>query len=260
MALIPWSRHAPPMEVFGRPPRWRKMHSRHAMARLRRTRELVQLTAALVIAVTVGVLVWTEADLVRAQYRSLDEAGLAMAAASQIQALLGPASRPQPAEPPLAAPVYDMVAAGAASGVGASSQQATGAVTQAPAAGPVVASNLADASAANASPEGAGSEVASFAADTALNSAQPAAAAAVEPPAAATAVPAGIATTASARPVLVQPTVAPATTTYVVASGDSLFSLAVHFHTTVDEIVKLNKLTDPNTLAVGQKLLIPRPR
>ena len=44
---------------------------------------------------------------------------------------------------------------------------------------------------------------------------------------------------------------------YVVAAGDTLFSIATKFNTTAAEIAKLNGLADPNTLALGQKLKIP---
>ncbi len=44
--------------------------------------------------------------------------------------------------------------------------------------------------------------------------------------------------------------------TYVVQAGDSLWSIAKKFNTTVDELKKLNNLTS-NTLKIGQKLKIP---
>jgi LysM repeat protein len=46
-------------------------------------------------------------------------------------------------------------------------------------------------------------------------------------------------------------------TTYTVQAGDSLFSLAQRFNTTIDAIVEANNLTNPNSLAVGQQLIIP---
>ena len=45
-------------------------------------------------------------------------------------------------------------------------------------------------------------------------------------------------------------------TTYTVVSGDTLYSIASRFNTTVSEIKQLNNLTN-NTLSIGQKLLIP---
>ena len=45
---------------------------------------------------------------------------------------------------------------------------------------------------------------------------------------------------------------------YVVKSGDSLYSIARNYNTTVDEIKKLNNLTT-NTLSVGQLLKLPSP-
>ena len=46
---------------------------------------------------------------------------------------------------------------------------------------------------------------------------------------------------------------------YTVQQGDSLSSIAQQFGTTADEIARINGLTDPNTLNVGQKLQVPRP-
>ena len=45
-------------------------------------------------------------------------------------------------------------------------------------------------------------------------------------------------------------------TTYTVSSGDSLYSIARRFNTTVDDIKKLNNLTS-NNLSIGQVLKIP---
>lgn len=44
--------------------------------------------------------------------------------------------------------------------------------------------------------------------------------------------------------------------TYTVKKGDSLYSIARVYDTTVDAIIKLNKLTS-NLLSIGQQLLIP---
>jgi LysM repeat protein len=48
-----------------------------------------------------------------------------------------------------------------------------------------------------------------------------------------------------------------ATRTYTIQSGDTLYAVAGKFGTTVDAIVKLNGLTDPDVLTVGQVLKIP---
>jgi LysM repeat protein len=47
------------------------------------------------------------------------------------------------------------------------------------------------------------------------------------------------------------------TTTYVVASGDSLSVIAKRFNVTQSEVMALNKITDPKKLRVGQRLLLP---
>ena len=48
----------------------------------------------------------------------------------------------------------------------------------------------------------------------------------------------------------------PTNNTYTVKSGDSLYSIARNFNTSVDQIKSLNNLTS-NNLSIGQKLLIP---
>ncbi len=55
------------------------------------------------------------------------------------------------------------------------------------------------------------------------------------------------------------PTITPPTgeTTYTVKSGDSLYSIARQFNTTVDELRRLNNLTT-STLRIGQILTIPK--
>ena len=47
-----------------------------------------------------------------------------------------------------------------------------------------------------------------------------------------------------------------ANTTYVVVSGDTLSKIAAAYNTTVDKLVQLNKIPDPNYIVVGQKLII----
>lgn len=44
-------------------------------------------------------------------------------------------------------------------------------------------------------------------------------------------------------------------TTYVVKSGDTLYSIAREFNTTVDKIKALNNLTN-NNLSIGQILIV----
>jgi murein DD-endopeptidase MepM/ murein hydrolase activator NlpD len=49
------------------------------------------------------------------------------------------------------------------------------------------------------------------------------------------------------------------TTTYVVQRGDTLFSIARRFGTTVPELVQLNGIQNPNLIRVGQRLIVPVP-
>lgn len=47
---------------------------------------------------------------------------------------------------------------------------------------------------------------------------------------------------------------------YCIESGDTLFGLAVRFHTTVDAILEANpQITDPNFIRAGENLTIPQP-
>jgi LysM repeat protein len=52
-------------------------------------------------------------------------------------------------------------------------------------------------------------------------------------------------------------TPAPAARTYTVQPGDTLAKIAVRFGVTVQDLVKANDLTNPDTIRVGQVLRIP---
>ncbi|MGA4555828.1 LysM peptidoglycan-binding domain-containing protein [Uniformispora flossi] len=45
-------------------------------------------------------------------------------------------------------------------------------------------------------------------------------------------------------------------TRYTVKSGDTLFAIAGRFGTTVEELVKWNKIPDPDLINVGQVLIV----
>jgi LysM repeat protein len=45
---------------------------------------------------------------------------------------------------------------------------------------------------------------------------------------------------------------------YIVVAGDTLYSIAQHFTTTVEAIQRANGITNPALIHVGQKLLIPQ--
>jgi LysM repeat protein len=62
---------------------------------------------------------------------------------------------------------------------------------------------------------------------------------------------------AAAPTEIVAPTDAGGMTEYVVRPGDTLFNLAGRFGVTVSQIVQANNLANPNSLSIGQRLLIP---
>lgn len=46
---------------------------------------------------------------------------------------------------------------------------------------------------------------------------------------------------------------------YTIVAGDTLLAIAVSFDVTLDEILDLNPGLDPDTLQIGQIILVPRP-
>lgn len=53
------------------------------------------------------------------------------------------------------------------------------------------------------------------------------------------------------------PTAAPPQRIHIVSEGDTLLYIAAKYKTTVEAIVRANKLDDPHSLSIGQKLIIP---
>ena len=49
----------------------------------------------------------------------------------------------------------------------------------------------------------------------------------------------------------------PTGTIYIVQPGDSLYSIAARFSISLDDLLAVNGIVDPNTLAAGQQLIIP---
>lgn len=45
---------------------------------------------------------------------------------------------------------------------------------------------------------------------------------------------------------------------YIVKAGDTLWSIAKRYKTSVDKIIKTNNIMDPDKLEIGQKILIIR--
>lgn len=65
------------------------------------------------------------------------------------------------------------------------------------------------------------------------------------------------AATASVGP---SPSPSPEGETYTVESGDTLSEIARRFDTTVEEIMEVNDLDDPDVLSIGDELIIPPDR
>lgn len=65
--------------------------------------------------------------------------------------------------------------------------------------------------------------------------------------------------TVTATPATPAVTPAPSTRTHTVLPGQTLATIAEEYSTTVEAIVELNKLANPNVIEVGQELLIPPP-
>jgi LysM repeat protein len=63
--------------------------------------------------------------------------------------------------------------------------------------------------------------------------------------------------TTVAAPASPSPSPSPAAETYTVKSGDTLSDIARRFDTTVEAIVELNELDDPDVLNIGDELIIP---
>ena len=45
---------------------------------------------------------------------------------------------------------------------------------------------------------------------------------------------------------------------YIVKEGDTLWKIAKRYKTTMEDIISVNNLENPNNLSIGQKLFIPR--
>jgi len=44
---------------------------------------------------------------------------------------------------------------------------------------------------------------------------------------------------------------------YIVQEGDTLYDIALRYGVEMDDIIEANGITDPNTLRIGQELIIP---
>lgn len=96
----------------------------------------------------------------------------------------------------------------------------------------------------NARPsEPAATEIPAVVVDPATGEAAPAPAPAAEAPAA----PAG-----ETAPITLE------TQTYIIEGGDSFFSIATKFNTTIDELQRLNPSVNPQNLSPGTELVVPK--
>lgn len=46
---------------------------------------------------------------------------------------------------------------------------------------------------------------------------------------------------------------------YIVQTGDTLYDIALRYDVSMADLIRINKLQDPNNLTIGQELLIPLP-
>jgi putative chitinase len=46
---------------------------------------------------------------------------------------------------------------------------------------------------------------------------------------------------------------------HTVAAGETLALIAAKYQTTVETLLELNHLADPNVISVGEPLIVPRP-
>ncbi len=76
-------------------------------------------------------------------------------------------------------------------------------------------------------------------------------------PAAAGSAAAGSAAAGSAAAAPAAKVVSPAANTHIVVKGDSLDKIAKQNNTTIAELQKLNKITDPKKLQIGQQIILP---
>ncbi len=72
-----------------------------------------------------------------------------------------------------------------------------------------------------------------------------------------TAAPPATATEAPNTPFPPTATPLPETITHVVASGDTLYGIAIEYGVTLDAIVEFNQLSNTHSLSIGQELLVP---
>ena len=54
-------------------------------------------------------------------------------------------------------------------------------------------------------------------------------------------------------------TIPPGVTIHVVQRGETLFKIATSYNLSVDELARLNNISDPSVIYVGQRLLVPAP-
>ena len=54
-----------------------------------------------------------------------------------------------------------------------------------------------------------------------------------------------------------QATPYPFSATYIVQPGDTLYDIAVKFNVSLQQLAKINNISDPTTIETGQQLLIP---
>ena len=55
------------------------------------------------------------------------------------------------------------------------------------------------------------------------------------------------------------PVAPPGVTIHVVQRNETLYGIAIEYGSTIDQLARLNSLSDPSSIYVGQRLLVPAP-
>jgi LysM repeat protein len=259
VAIVPWPRRTPALPVPATKPRWQRLRRGGGLARLRTRGEVARPAVLLVACVVPAVVLWQEggrplAALFAGTVPRATQAVTTLVAAwtpGQLDLGQGSAARPQPSDGSSAAPSVQDASAQAATGAAASAgpAAASGDASLPPPDSYVAvlgSTDIAGPAADNqSSAERAGAAHAPVLQTTVMDTA---ASAPVTAPA----------TLAQAGTTLARGATLPRPATHVVATGESLSTIATRYGVTVDDLVRVNGLPDRDKIAAGDVLTLPR--